>query len=66
MPLYTFFALIIFQIGSGVYVWAGLQSSPTIYASLMAGMTGVYHHAQLLLDEMREVVLIVCLGYLEL
>jgi hypothetical protein len=41
------FALGIFQIESRVYVWAGLDWDPPIYATCVAGVTGMNHFAQL-------------------
>jgi hypothetical protein len=43
----TLFALVIFLIGSHVYAWDGLDHNP-IYTSHTAGVTDVWHHAQLL------------------
>jgi hypothetical protein len=43
------FLVIIFQIGSQVYACAGLDHDLGV-----AGMTGVHHHAQLLLDEIQS------------
>jgi hypothetical protein len=41
------FALVIFQIGSHLFFWADLGGDALIYTSLIAGMKGVCHHAQL-------------------
>jgi hypothetical protein len=41
------FAFIIFSILSLFYTWAGLECNLSIYASHLAGMTGLHHHAQL-------------------
>jgi hypothetical protein len=50
----SFFALVIFQIGSCIYAKAGLGGdSPSYLLSLsVAGITGAYRHTQLLLIEM--------------
>jgi hypothetical protein len=41
------FVLVIFQIGSHIYAWAGLNHHSPIYASSVDGVTGVPHHGQL-------------------
>jgi hypothetical protein len=38
---------LLFQIRSLVYAWVGLGCNP-IYASHIAGMTGVFHHVPLI------------------
>jgi hypothetical protein len=38
-----------FWVGSQVYAWASLGHNP-IYASCIAGMTGMCHHTQLLVE----------------
>jgi hypothetical protein len=43
-----FFALSIFQIGFHVYAWVGLDCNPPLYASRLARMTDMHHHAQLI------------------
>jgi hypothetical protein len=43
------FAVVIFRIGLHFYAWTSLDCDPSIYVSLIAWMTGVYHHVQLLL-----------------
>jgi hypothetical protein len=40
------FALVIFGTGSLIYACAGLHHGPPTYAFHIAGMTGVYHNAQ--------------------
>jgi hypothetical protein len=42
------FDFVIFLIGSYVFVQAHLDCNPPIYASCVAGMTGSYHHTQLI------------------
>jgi hypothetical protein len=44
----SLFTLGIFGIGSHVYAQAGLNHNLSIAASCIAGVTGVYHHVQLL------------------
>jgi hypothetical protein len=41
------FALVIFGIGAHAFAQASLQHGPPIYASCVAGMTGLLHGAQL-------------------
>jgi hypothetical protein len=43
----AFFALVIFRVGSHIYVWASLDYGYPIHSSCIAGMTGMYHHTQL-------------------
>jgi hypothetical protein len=49
MELKAFFALGIFRIGSQLYYCDGLDDDSPIYASCIAGMTGMHHHAQLVI-----------------
>jgi hypothetical protein len=42
-------ALVIFRLGSHFFLLADLDHSP-IYACHIAGMTGMHHHAQLLVE----------------
>jgi hypothetical protein len=51
MPL-VLLGLVIFQVGSCLRDLAGLNCNPSVYASQVAGMTGVHHHTQILLVEM--------------
>jgi hypothetical protein len=46
----VFFALVVFGIGFHIYSWADLDHNPPIYASSVAGMIGVCHHTQLLIE----------------
>jgi hypothetical protein len=46
------FALVTFQIGSCIYALAGLDCDPPISASLITGVIGICHSAQVLLVEM--------------
>jgi hypothetical protein len=46
------FALVIFEIGSYICIWASLDYNPLIYASCVVGATGALYHAQFLLVEM--------------
>jgi hypothetical protein len=39
----------IFYKGSCIYAWVGLDCNPS-YTSRVAGMPGMYHHAQLFID----------------
>jgi hypothetical protein len=48
--LQSFLLLVIFQTGSHFYAWVGLDHNPPIYVSCVAGMTGMHHHAPLLID----------------
>jgi hypothetical protein len=48
------FALGIFLIGCHVNAWESLNHDTPIFASCMAGMTGIHHHAQNLLIEIRS------------
>jgi hypothetical protein len=57
------FALDVFQIVSHIYVQAGLNCDSSIYASHMAGMTGVHHHTLLLLGEMGSLELFAQTGH---
>jgi hypothetical protein len=41
------FALVVFWIESCIYAWTYLDCVPPIYASHIAGMSGMYHHSQL-------------------
>jgi hypothetical protein len=45
LPNLSPFALVIFEIGSRVYAQAGLDHNPPIYASRIAEMTSMHHHA---------------------
>jgi hypothetical protein len=45
--------LVIFQTGLHVYAWASLTLNP-FNASFVAGRTGTYHHAQILLYGMES------------
>jgi hypothetical protein len=45
--LLALFALVIFKIRLHISVPDCLDYNPPIYASCVAGMTGMYHHAQL-------------------
>jgi hypothetical protein len=56
----AFFALVIFQIGSQVFVWGQPCNCP-IYASHVAGMTGASHHPWLFCWD--GVLLTFCLGW---
>jgi hypothetical protein len=49
-PPTLLFAVVIFQMGSHFYALASLDLDLPIYASCIAGMTVVYHHAQLFID----------------
>jgi hypothetical protein len=44
------FAFVIFVIGSSVSAWAIMDHQLPIYASCIAGMTGMRHHTQLLVE----------------
>jgi hypothetical protein len=46
MPL-ALFSLVIFEIGSHFYAQEGLDCDLPIYASYIARLTGMCHHAQL-------------------
>jgi hypothetical protein len=51
------FALVIFQIGSHIYIFltqASLDLDSPIYTFHIAGMTGMCYHTQLLLVEMES------------
>jgi hypothetical protein len=43
------FSLIIFEIGSSIFAWTGLDCSPPTYIPYIAGMIDVRHHRQLFL-----------------
>jgi hypothetical protein len=47
LQLQPFFVLPVFQTEFCVFDQAGLGNDLAIYASCIAGMTGVHHHAQL-------------------
>jgi hypothetical protein len=49
-----FLLLVIFLRRSHIYAQAGLNHNRPIYTSYVAGMTGMCHHAQLLLVEMES------------
>jgi hypothetical protein len=42
---FSSFCFSYFQIGSLIFAWAGLDSSPPIYTFQVPEMTGIYHHA---------------------
>jgi hypothetical protein len=46
------FVFVVLGIGSLIYAQASLDHNPTIHNSHIPGMTGVCHHAQLLLVKM--------------
>jgi hypothetical protein len=48
------FALVNFWLGSHFYVQASLNHDSPIYTSYVTGMTGMLHHAQLLLVEIKS------------
>jgi hypothetical protein len=54
------FALDIFEIGSCIFAWAGLDCNPPAYVSHIAWMTGTYHHTCLGWD---GVLLFFCSGW---
>jgi hypothetical protein len=60
-PALLVLVLVIFLIGSHMYP-TGLDHNPPIYASHVAGMTGMYHHTQLFIgwDRVLEAF---CLGW---
>jgi hypothetical protein len=45
VPL-ALFTLVIFEIGSHIYVWADLDHNPPISTCCIGGMIGMYHHVQ--------------------
>jgi hypothetical protein len=49
-------------LGSCVYAQAVLHHDTFIYTSCIAGMTGVHHHAQLLLIEMGSLEILAWAG----
>jgi hypothetical protein len=56
------FALAIFPIGFHDYAQASLDHNLTIYASHVAGMTGMHYHTQLLLVVMKSLELFAWAG----
>jgi hypothetical protein len=42
----AFYPLVIFETESLVFAWVDLDLNPPIYASCIAGMTGMHHHTQ--------------------
>jgi hypothetical protein len=50
------------EVESHFFAQAGVDSAPSIYASYVAGMTGVHHHTQLFIGE-DGVLRTFCLGW---